>query len=252
MKIRSIVDYIRLGPYLIYCYFAWILRYSRHPEKYPFAKRYARFKKLANYAMKIAHPNLFVQNGEYLKQYDHPFLGVANHRYYLDPFFLAYISNFPVSFIAKKEVEKIPFVGRVFKSIDGRFIDREDLLGQIRLFKEIAERLKKGDLAYFIFPEGTRMKQHEQCATLPYKDGSLKLAYWANVDVVYAAHLGTETIFDAPVNHKKKPIVFHFFPPIKNKDLLSKKTTEVMPMIQKETNKMLVKIDQENKKYLLE
>lgn len=248
MNIRAFVKYARLSPYLVFCYFNWILPYSKHPEKYPIDVRFAKFKKLSKVCVNIMKPNLEAHNLEYMNQHDGPFVGIANHRYYMDPFFIAHLSDRPVSFVAKKEVEKIPFVGRVLKSIDGYFIDREDLMSQVKLFKTIAERLKKGDISYFIFPEGTRMKEKTRIQTLPYKDGSLKLAYWSNLDVIYLAHLGTETVFDKPLpGHDHINITFKFFKPIKFADLEAKSTVEVMPLIEKETNDALFELAEENR-----
>ena len=233
---------LRIGPYVIYCYFFWILRYSRHPEKYPFQLRYKRVKKLVNKVMNAFKLDFRVENSNYLKEMNKPFLGVSNHRYFLDPIFYIYLSDFPVSFVAKKEAYKIPFIGRVMRAIDVYFIDRDDVMSQVRIFKSLAKRLQKGDVAYFIFPEGTRLKDHS-IRLLDYKDGAIKPAYWGNVDILNATLYATDfTLDNKKKGMKKRPVFFTFFKAIKYQEFKDNPTTEVMPYLEKESLEALNKM----------
>ena len=86
-------------------------------------------------------------------------------------------------------------------------IDREDVLLQSKRFKQISERLKKNDLSYFIFAEGTRMRDPNQVHTLPYKDGTLKPAYWAEKDIIFVSSHGTHLVsMKKPKGFKKRNI----------------------------------------------
>ena len=171
----------------------------------------------------------------------------SNHRSFFDPVFYICCSEKPVSFVAKKEAFDIPFVSTVMKAIDAVAIDREDILHQVQLFKGISERLKKNDLSYFIFVEGTRQKDPNLIKTLPYKDGALKPAYWAEKDIIYSAIHGSELVMKKkPKGFKKRNVTFAFHPVIKFNDIKDTPTTKVMPLIEQTTNETLTKIAQEN------
>ena len=63
-----------------------------------------------------------------------------------------------MSFVAKKEVMKYPFVGRVLKILDGKTLDRSDLKSQVKTILEIEKSLKNNEIDWLIFPEGKRQK----------------------------------------------------------------------------------------------
>ena len=50
--------------YTIYCYFAWMVPYSRHPERYPFEKRYDKFRKFCIKLLKSFSVELTVEGIE--------------------------------------------------------------------------------------------------------------------------------------------------------------------------------------------
>ena len=99
----------------------------------------------------------------------------------------------------------VEFVKQIVKSIDAFSIDREDMLHQLQLFKAVGERLKKNDLSYYIFAEGTRMKDPNQIHTLSYKDGAIKPAFWASKDIIFCATYGTHLLtMKKPKGFKKR------------------------------------------------
>lgn len=234
---RKILCFIRIGPSIIFNYFRWINKCSKNPDRLPLEERYRRLRKLIIKSFKIMKLDIKVNNINYLTQSNKNVLITCNHRFFLDPIYFIYASEKPVSFIAKKQLEKIPFLGKTIKAIDGYFIDREDLMGQMRLFKDVANRMKKGDISYLIFPEGTRMKDKDKVETLPYKDGSIKLAYWANVDIVPACMIGNEKCFDKKdKGYKRRNVGISFLKPYKISEIKDIPTTKITPEIYKNTN----------------
>jgi len=242
--------FLRLAPSTAWAYCTWMVRYSRHPERYPIEVRYAKVRKFMLHCIKLWKADLVVDGGEYITNRTEPFLGVSNHRHFLDPILYIYLSKQPVSFIAKKEAYKLPLVGRVIRSLSGYFIDRDDIMSQVRVFKEIAQKMKNEKICYYIFPEGTRQKDKNCYRTLPYKDGALKLAYWANVDIIPSVSYGLELAFKPlPKGVKNPKVNLHVFKPITPEDYKDKPTTEVMPKIYNMTNEILPRLAKENKDY---
>lgn len=246
IKPYIILAALKVGPRILCSRLTWMRKYAKHPESAPIEVRYKRVRHLIIKIINALKIDVKANNLDCLNNHEGTFLGISNHRHAFDPLFYIYLSEKPVSFIAKKEAFDMPFVKQIMKSIDAFSIDREDLMHQLALFKAVAERLKKNDLSYFVFAEGTRQKNFEVVQTLPYKDGALKPAYWAEKDVIFVATHGTELVTKSkPQGFKKRNATFEFqclaFNEIKNKN-----TTEVMPVIEKITNNTLVKIAKEN------
>ena len=81
-----------------------------------------------------------------------PYVIISNHLSYVD--IIALATRLDAVFIAKSEVEEWPFLGRVIKSFDCIFVDREDARSAIRVNREI-EAAFEGRKGVLFFPEGT-------------------------------------------------------------------------------------------------
>ena len=81
-----------------------------------------------------------------------PYVIISNHLSYVD--IIALATRLDAVFIAKKEVEEWPFLGRVIKAFDCIFIDRDDARSAIRVNREI-ENAFNGRKGVLFFPEGT-------------------------------------------------------------------------------------------------
>ncbi len=236
-----------LGPKILLARLTWMRKYSHNPNKYPIEVRYKKVRQLIIKILDTLKLDIKAINLDYLNKHEGSYLGLSNHRHAFDPLLYIYLSEKPISFLAKKEAFKMPFVKQIMKSIDAFSIDREDILHQLKLFKDIASRLEKNDLSYFIFPEGTRQKNLSLVSTLPYKDGAIKPAYWAKKDIIFVSMYGSEVITKKKVDgFKKRNITFYVNEPIKFKSIENKPTTEVMPRIEKLSNKNLITSHQEN------
>lgn len=118
-------------------------------------------------------------------------LFVGNHKSYIDIPLLARYIPFPVSFVAKLALKKVPLISQVMVLLDCLFLDRQDVRQAMEIIKTGINKLKKGD-SIIIFPEGTRSKND---VILPFKQGSLKLAEKAQVPIIPFALKGTEELF---------------------------------------------------------
>lgn len=118
-------------------------------------------------------------------------LFVGNHRSIIDiPLMLKY-APYPLAFIAKLELKKMPLLNIVMILLGCLFMDRNNLRQSIHIIKLGIKKLEQQE-AMLIFPEGTRSKEEEM---LPFKQGSLKLAEKANVPIIPFAVRGTEEVF---------------------------------------------------------
>ncbi len=108
-------------------------------------------------------------------------LFVSNHQSDFDiAIFLAMLPEKKEGFVAKVELEKIPFLSAWMKRIHCIFLDRKDMKQSAKTILEGIKLLKSGH-SMVVFPEGTRSKG-EQIGE--FKAGSFKLATKSKVPIV--------------------------------------------------------------------
>ena len=133
---KLFVFVLKAGPMILWNYFSWILPYSRHPEKYPLEVRYNRVRKLVLKLLKRLNVVIHAEN-EYLINDGKVKMFTPNHQSLMDPLFIVALSEKPITFIAKIEVKKQPFVGRVMRILEGELFDRDDLRQQLTVLKKL-------------------------------------------------------------------------------------------------------------------
>ncbi len=99
-------------------------------------------------------------------------LFILNHQGIIDIITMEAIENTHFSWVAKKELFKMPWFGHLLRLGDMISVDRENKAGLIKLLKDAQNSLEKGR-AVAIFPEGTRAKDQK---LLPFKSGTKLLA----------------------------------------------------------------------------
>lgn len=138
-------------------------------------------------------------------------LYVANHRSYFDiP--VAYMSLPTLTgFMAKKEINKVPFLRIWMRFIQCLFLDRNDIRQGMKTILKGIDQVRAG-YSIFISPEGTRNHGEDM---LPFKEGSFKIAEKTGCAIVPVAISNSDEIFE---NHmpKIKPaqVVLEFCKPI--------------------------------------
>lgn len=143
---------------------------------------------------------------------DRPVLFVGNHRSMLDVVGCGAVIPFPVGFISKIELEKIPLLRMQMRDINCLFLDRKDDRQALKVILKAIE-LVKGGQSMFIFPEGTRSK--EEGKFLPFHAGSFKIATKAKAPVVPVTIVGTGDILEDHFPRiKAAPVVIEFGDPI--------------------------------------
>ena len=124
---------------------------------------------------------------------DGRFLLVSNHLADLDPgiFFITFPHN-QLSFIAKKEVQDMPIVGRLMRKILCQFVDRENDREALKTILRCIAILKEDKANIAVFPEGK--KSTDQYLLHHFRPGVFKIAQKANVPIVVCTLRGTQNI----------------------------------------------------------
>ena len=198
-------------PRVIWDYFGYMLRYSRHPEKYPLEKRYAKVRGTILQVLKQLHIHFDIVGEERLASGKQK-LYVCNHTYFLDPLIMIALSSRPLGFVAKEEVKKIPVVGRLLRIIDGIFIDRNDPIATLRAFRSLSKKLAVTKSDYLIFPEGTR-NRFPYGVMNEFHAGAFKLATMAELEIQPLYMFGQHRLF-AKAHYRNYPVQINFFDPI--------------------------------------
>ena len=114
-------------------------------------------------------------------------------------------------FVSKKELSKIPLLGRAMSESGHIFIDRENRQRAFSAYDEAAEAIRQGTSAV-VFPEGTRSQTGE---LQPFKKGPFVLAIAAQVPVVPVYCAGTFTLLPkGTVRLTPHPVAAYFGDPI--------------------------------------
>ncbi len=165
-------------------------------------------------------------------------LYIANHRSYFDvP--VAY-SSVPTltSFMAKKEIAKIPFLSYWMRFLQCLFLDRDDIKQGLKTVLKGIDLVKDGYSVY-ISPEGTRSQGTEM---LPFKEGSFKIAEKTGCAIIPVAILNTDEVFE---NHAPRiraaHVVLEYGQPIYPKDLSKEQLKFLGSHVQGIIKDMLIK-----------
>ena len=119
-----------------------------------------------------------------------PYVFMSNHVSASDIWSLFVAIPFPVRFIAKKQLAKLPFVGWAMRIGRFIFIDRQNASAARRSIDEAARRISEG-ASVMIFPEGTRSRDGKLG---PFKKGGFHLAVDSRVDIVPVGIRGTREV----------------------------------------------------------
>lgn len=104
---------------------------------------------------------------------------ICNHYGLMDPAFPACTTWEGIHFMAKKEVEKMPLIGFLFKKVKGISVNRDG--NDVRALLDCFKCLKNGE-KISIFPEGTRNKTGVELQ--PFRHGAAAIAIKAKVSII--------------------------------------------------------------------
>ena len=200
-------------------------KYVKNKDEYPLEERYNFVKTKANNVLnKILRVKLDVKGLEKLNK-DETYLFISNHQGMLDPVCLIDILKKPAIFVSKKEVMKLPIVGKIDYIIDAIFLDRESPRDALNMVRDCKKHLNEGRNVV-IFAEGTRSKD-EQVSIHSYKPGAFKCAYGTGCKIVPVVIDKAYIPLSTKIKNTDKIIKIRFLDPIASDEYEKLNTTDL-------------------------
>ena len=121
------------------------------------------------------------------------FLLVCNHLFIADPGVLLHcFKNSQLSFITKKENQKLPFIGPIMHKILCQPVDRENDRAALKSILKCISLIKEDKVSIGVFPEGYTSKDGK---LHPFRAGVFKIAQKTGVPIVVCTIQNTRPIF---------------------------------------------------------
>lgn len=157
------------------------------------------------------------------------FVMFPNHQGLFDALVMIDTCDKPITFVIKKEIDKVRPLRRILSVLDVKMIDREDIKQSMKLIINVIQEVKSGR-NYVIFAEGTRSRDKNNL--LPFKGGSFKSAVKAKAPIVPVAIMDSYKVFD---NHsiKRVTVSISYLPPITYEEYKDMKTVDIAKEVKK-------------------
>ena len=126
---------------------------------------------------------------------DEAVLYIGNHRSYFDVVLTYARCPGLTSYMAKKEVARVPLLSTWMRFLHCLFLDRKDIKQGLKTILAAIDLIKNG-ISVCIFPEGTRSTGPDQTELLPFHEGSFKVATKTDCLIVPMAITNTSRIFE--------------------------------------------------------
>ncbi len=123
---------------------------------------------------------------------DKAVLFAGNHRSFADIPIIYTTVPVLTGIIAKKEIQKVPFLSWWMKLVNCFFLDRDNMKEGMKTILSAIDDIKHG-YSVFVMPEGTRNHNKE---LLPFKEGSFKIADKTGCPIVPVAIWKSDEIFE--------------------------------------------------------
>ena len=116
---------------------------------------------------------------------------VSNHQSWFDVFALAAALPVPFSFVGKKELSRIPFLGHAWEKVGHVAIDRGDRQSALESLTSVDRQIRDGGRTIIMFPEGTRSPTGQLGR---FKKGAFVMAIKAQVPVIPVSVSGSRRV----------------------------------------------------------
>lgn len=117
---------------------------------------------------------------------DAPRVFIANHVSWFDiPVLLSALPSY--GFVAKRELENVPFFGSAARAAGVIYIDRDNRKAAFGAYEDAAEKIRAGQ-SVLVYPEGTRGDEY---ALRPFKKGPFVLAIGSGAPIIPVVIYGT-------------------------------------------------------------
>ena len=171
---------------------------------------------------------------------DRPVLYVSNHTSYFDIVFTYPLCALPTAYVAKSDLQKIPFFGIWGRLMRCLFFDRNDAKSSVKMILDCTADLKT-DTSVYIFPEGKRNKCKGGLPLNSFRDGSFKPAQKSDAPIIPVAINDAASVWEAHMPWvKKKTICITYGKPIYFKELDPDVRKHIGDYMQKQVEDMLI------------
>lgn len=136
---------------------------------------------------------------------------IANHCSQLDINASAASIPYPIVYLSKASVRKVPILGLLNERVGTVFIDRSNPKAAKQSVDRLLDTLKRG-ISVIVYPEGTRSKDGE---LLPFKKGAFHLAAKSQTTIIPLHIHGTRSALPkGGLLMRKNPIHIRFGKPL--------------------------------------
>ena len=221
-KVSGILRFIKAVIFVLnYAIAAYIVNIFGSGEKFLKSRTGTGATKL----MDITGAKIAVSGTENIDTTKH-YIFVGNHRSYTDILVLfaaGGVAGCHFTFMAKKELFRIPFLGKAMKFLHVIGVERGSASKAAKSLLDVIEIIKTGKNVV-IFPEGTRSNDGHTLS--PFKKGAFTIAKRAEVDVIPFVIEGTEKYMPKKgFGMYKADVSIKFYQPISTHDKID---TEIM------------------------
>ena len=176
---------------------------------------------------------------------DEPVLYIGNHKSNFDTIITYARCPNLTGYVAKNNLEKIPFLRTWMKRLHCLFLNREDIREGLKVILTAIDYVKEG-YSICIFPEGGRNKTENP--TIPFHEGSFKVATKTGCKIIPMAIANSEHIMETQTPFLKAThVVLQYGKPIDP----AKLEGDDKKFIGAYTRRIIEEMLEDNKKYLL-
>jgi 1-acyl-sn-glycerol-3-phosphate acyltransferase len=171
---------------------------------------------------------------------DRPVLYISNHTSYFDIIFTYPLCSLPTAYVAKSDLQKIPFFSIWGTLMRCLFFDRNNAKSSVQMIVDGTNNLKT-DTSVYIFPEGKRNKSETGMPLNTFHDGSFKMAQRSGAPVIPVAIKTGSAVWEAhmPWVHKTT-VKITYGRPIYIKELSADDQKHIGSYMQKQIENMLL------------
>ena len=195
---------------------------------YPESEKYNIVRDIVKSINKSANVDIHCEGLENIPE-ENGFVMFPNHQGLFDALVMIDTCDKPITFVIKKEIDKVRPLRRILSVLDVKMIDREDIKQSMKLIINVIQEVRSGR-NYVIFAEGTRSRDKNNL--LPFKGGSFKSAVKAKAPIVPVAIMDSYKVFD---NHsiKRVTVSISYLPPITYEEYKDMKTVDIAKEVKK-------------------
>ena len=125
------------------------------------------------------------------------YIFVANHQSIYDiPLVYGWLDN-NFKWIMKKELRRLPFIGKTCALMGHIFIDRSNPMRAKQSLEKAKQNLQQGNSSIFLFPEGTRTRNGQ---LLHFKRGAFTIARDLHLPIVPVSIIGAYEVLPKGLN----------------------------------------------------